>query len=301
MSHFPVLVIGADVEKQLAPFHEFECTGTNDEYVQDVDITDDVRSTMQREEPMSLNEALDYEGINEDQIVGDENEVLKTGEEPPHKWGYAIVKDGQLIKAVKRTNPNKQWDWWVIGGRWSGFLKLKKGAHGELGNKGLMGSCANDGPGRADHAAKGAIDFEGMRKEAGDEAAERWDKAAAIHGGKTWGPWSLVGPRTGYDDVARKTYNEQPAVQALRKAFDNPFHDIDQYLTPRDQFIQQARDKATVLYAVVKDGKWIAKGEMDWFGMSDDKVLQEDWNREVNKMLDDLPDDTLITVVDCHI
>ena len=48
MSHFVVLVVGNDIEKQLQPFHEFECTGIDDEYVQDVDITDEVlASTME--------------------------------------------------------------------------------------------------------------------------------------------------------------------------------------------------------------------------------------------------------------
>jgi len=36
MSHFTVLVIGDDVERALAPFHEFECTGHDDEFVQDL-------------------------------------------------------------------------------------------------------------------------------------------------------------------------------------------------------------------------------------------------------------------------
>ena len=36
MSHYTVLVIGDDVEGSLAPFHEFECTGHDDEFVQDV-------------------------------------------------------------------------------------------------------------------------------------------------------------------------------------------------------------------------------------------------------------------------
>jgi len=43
MSHFTVLVIGDDPERQLAPFHEFECTGTDDQYVQDIDITKEAR------------------------------------------------------------------------------------------------------------------------------------------------------------------------------------------------------------------------------------------------------------------
>src|SRR5688572_18466469 len=43
MSHFTVLVIGPDHEQQLGAFHEFECTGEDDEHVVDVDITDEAR------------------------------------------------------------------------------------------------------------------------------------------------------------------------------------------------------------------------------------------------------------------
>ena len=39
MSHFTVMVIGEDVEKQLQPYHEYECTGVLDEYVVFVDET----------------------------------------------------------------------------------------------------------------------------------------------------------------------------------------------------------------------------------------------------------------------
>ena len=37
MSHFTVMVVGDDVDYQLAPFHEFECTGVDDEFVQNID------------------------------------------------------------------------------------------------------------------------------------------------------------------------------------------------------------------------------------------------------------------------
>jgi hypothetical protein len=43
MSHFTVLVVGEDVEKALAPFHEFECTGEDYEYIQEVDQTEEAR------------------------------------------------------------------------------------------------------------------------------------------------------------------------------------------------------------------------------------------------------------------
>ena len=130
MSHFTVMVIGENHEKQLAPFHEFECTGNNDEYVQDEDVTEEIQARIDdKEDPESIEEALGYYGL-EDKIVDDESKVEKVGDECVHKYGYAIVKDGKLIKAVNRTNPNRKWDWWQMGGRWSGFLKLKEGAEG---------------------------------------------------------------------------------------------------------------------------------------------------------------------------
>jgi len=43
MSHFSCLVIGKNVKEQLQPYHEFECTGIIDQYVQDVDKTEEAR------------------------------------------------------------------------------------------------------------------------------------------------------------------------------------------------------------------------------------------------------------------
>lgn len=48
MSHFAVLVIGENPKKQLAPYHEFECTGNDDEFVKDIDITEEVRAEYEK-------------------------------------------------------------------------------------------------------------------------------------------------------------------------------------------------------------------------------------------------------------
>lgn len=269
MSHFLVLVIGDNVEAQLAPYHEFECSGIIDQYVQDVDVTDKCKEY-----------GLRYYGL-ENKTVTDESQVDREGE---HIWGFAVVDaDGNIIKAVNRTNPNKKWDWWVIGGRWCGFLKFKEG-------------------GRTNMGIKDVIDFEGMRNEAGQKAAERWDKAAAAHGGTPWKTWVYIRDVEckGNIDDARAAYYSQPQVKAIKDAL-NAFLDVDQFLASRDEYIQSARDSATAPYAIVKDCQWIAKGEMGWFGMSDDKMVQDDWNKEVNKLIDSLPGDTIITCVDCHI
>ena len=293
MSHFAVMVIGQDVEKQLAPYHEFECTGRDDQYVKNIDVTDECRK-----------HGLDWYGLDENTVT-DESEVELDG---VHKYGYAVVdSEGLLVKAVNRTNPNKEWDWYQVGGRWSGFLKLKQDAAGSLGGRGLTGSCANDGDGRADVAVKGAIDFEGMRDEAGAKAAANWDKAAEakIASGfaaeTTWDAWQVVRERhPGNIEAAREEYHSQEVMRAVKKALDL-WDGTDKFLTPREEFIKQARESALVLFGVVKDSKWFAKGEMGWFGMSTDDMTQPEWNRKVNELLDELPDDTLITVVDCHI
>lgn len=300
MSHFAVIVIGENVEQQLQPFHEFECTGTNDEFVQNIDKTADLQGEI--DDGATLSEVLTDYGLA-DSTIEDESQAETQGEDAPHKWGFAVVKDGALVKAVRRTNPNKKWDWYVVGGRWSGFLKLKAGATGKMGRPGLLGSCADSGPGRADVVRKGDVDFEGMRDAAGKRAAERWDKAAAARDGKTWLTWEHVRDvlHPGDIEAARNAYHAQETKTAVLTAMDNPWDGVDEYLSPRDEYIQQARDSATVVYAVVKDGEWIAKGDMGWFGMSNDHQSESEWNRKFNEMLDALPDDTVLTVVDCHI
>lgn len=40
---------------------------------------------------------------------------------------------------------------------------------------------------------------------------------------------------------------------------------------------------------------------MGWFGMAMDEKAQNDWNDEFYEMLRGLPEDTLLTAVDCHI
>jgi len=160
MSHFVVLVVGNDHEKQLAPYHEFECTGINDEYVEDVDITDEVVDLIKEDyadEDDPVAAALGHHRL-EYRIVQDESEVDRDDD---HKFGYAVVRDGQLIKAVNRTNPDRRWDWYEVGGRWTGFFRLKPGRSGMVGRAGMMTPQA--GAGTADQALKGDIDWSGMR------------------------------------------------------------------------------------------------------------------------------------------
>src|ERR1700675_2759735 len=44
MSHYGGLVIGVNAEEQLAPYHEYESTGNDDQYVKEIDQTEEART-----------------------------------------------------------------------------------------------------------------------------------------------------------------------------------------------------------------------------------------------------------------
>lgn len=193
MSHFSVIVVTDEnpetnpkaLEAALQPFHEFECTGVDDEYVQEIDETENLRAEYNEKSERRYrdpdgalfcpyedrfyrewtSEELAKFGNTQPMGTGTDHGFLFTsknwgdgrgrrskvhfipegweevtipvkelmsfaefvaGEEYPaaavkgHKYRYSVINDaGEVVKAVRRTNPNAKWDWWVIGGRYS--------------------------------------------------------------------------------------------------------------------------------------------------------------------------------------
>ncbi len=133
MSHFMVVVrlpgtvaeddVETEVERMLAPFHEFECTGEDDEFVQNVDRTEEVRAAISDRKDKTGTVAEYVEGYyGWKPVLGD----AKIDIQSTHKYGWArFTEAGELVEAFDRTNPNKKWDWWTIGGRWSGYFPVR--------------------------------------------------------------------------------------------------------------------------------------------------------------------------------
>jgi hypothetical protein len=402
MSHFAVLVVGENVDEQLAPYHEFESTGENDQYVQDIDKTEEARREYKEEHTETrfkdpdgiLHDRFTPEGEWDERFVREftpeelekhrpmgsgcgggicwtstdwkdgkgyrakvtgvlpegwtEVEVptkdcmtfsefvvdnygykpVPFGEEPDtnetHKYGYYLLDaNGDVTKVVDRTNPNRKWDWYSVGGRWNGFFKMKPQAVGVLGKGSALSAFDPDyeppAPDRADIAVKGDIDVEGMRDEAGESAGQRYDDFLKITAG-TPQPlsWSEIQKQntTGYDekgepvvdyDAARRAYHAQAMVVALRsdKAreinSDAIWWDLEDFQVSREQYVQRARNNAFSTFAVVKDGQWYERGEMGWWGVVHDEKNRDEWNLQFTALIDSLPEDTVLTVVDCHI
>lgn len=369
MSHFAVIVITppspepfADVlRKQLQPYHEFECTGIDDEYVQDIDRTEEALEAFNADKNTYLvNEAtgqrlrpyddqfyrdptekelaeigpiagsgcghglswssrdwqdgkgyrtkVQYipDGWKEVEIPACEMEsfaewiegyygvkTIPFGQEPDiadeHKYGYTLVDaEGKVTKTVDRTNPNRQWDWWQVGGRYSNRLTTFAGQ-------------------KTDSAKKGEIDFPSMEREKAANATAEWNAAQAILDGTDLNEsWASVRERVKDIDAARAFYNEQPRVKKWREAtrqhpiLDGFFSNAEDYAVPLVEFLS-TRCAPLTGFAVLKDGQWFERGKMGWWACVSNEKDGEDWQKEFDKLIFDLPEDHAITIVDCHI
>lgn len=221
---------------------------------------------------------------------------------------------------TRNTLGGSKWDWWTVGGRWRGFFRLKAGAarHPEL--IGSPGVFDNEPHYDADVAPLGDIDIEGMRDLRGRQAAQEWNRAHAVFGDTPEVPaWldflSQMEEQGKTIDEAREAYRVLPRMVAVEehdkacretKAYDDELlgfgGDITEYQVPFEQYVQRARDRALKPYAYVHEGQWVAPGSMGWWAISNDE--EEDriaYTEKFNELLDSLPDDTVLTLVDCHI
>lgn len=273
MSHFSVLVFGPDIESQLAPYME-NCCETPDKKF------------------MTFHEDEDHETDPE------------TG-----KRGYW-------------QNPNAKWDYFVIGGRWAGYFLLKPGNLAPAPNIPLNPFSENlsrqtlkrfapkmDGR-HADQARKGDIDFETMRRQAEESAGATWDYVhAAIDGTPESQSWDAIRESSGDIEKARKIYGKQPRVVAFEKfkftekgrTVMGIFDQVEKFAGSRQAHVEAARRRAITPFAVVLDSKWFARGKMGWWAHVSNEKDGGTWDAEFSKLLDGLPEDTMLTIVDCHI
>jgi len=137
----------------------------------------------------------------------------------PEDWyGGRVDAEGNILSTY---NPNAQWDWWAIGGRWGGYWTVR-----DASTKALTEPSAF-----------------GMNADAADPARA---------------------------DVARVADIESEA------------------LNPTFAFIDL-------------DGTWHEKGQMGWWGMTRDEKDDDEWATRYLKWFSELPRQTWLVCVDCHI
>lgn len=199
MSHYTCMVIGDNPEDQLEPYYELECSMNREEIMNDprAEFIKEMSTTELEEEYLEKKEKYNYETLEEFA----EDYYGYTKSESEDVWG-------------RWTNPKSKWDWYQLGGRWSGLIKLKEGANGLKGQPGVFDN------------------------EVGIDCA-------------------LKGDIANFDEL--KTF------------------------------------------AIVKDGMWYERGEMGWWAAVSNEKSDEEWEAQRKILMESLPDDTLISIFDCHI
>lgn len=250
MSHFSVLVVAQDeedLEKKLLPYHEYECTGYK-EYVEWVPL-----DMVQAEE--KFNEVNNRNKESNPEFVYESLETFIRD-----YYGYEKNQYGEW---GRWTNPNAKWDWWVIGGRWSGLLLNKTGQE-------------------VDCLHLSDLDTEGMKNKNMEIARKRYQA------------WQNRPNR----EKNEKIYRNYIFDNHLIFLDQDEINELD--TLSEEEYVEKNGNLTALTYALVdQEGMWHARGEMGWFGIDSDH--NEDYDGHFWGYLNKLQPNTHIYVVDCHI
>ena len=322
MSHFSVIVVGDNPEDQLAPFQENNMSDVPQEYLEFHDVEEEYMKEY-------LNDGTEMVMVENDELVFEWDDRFKVGKSAfetetiipehyhkrfvPHTERYATFdkfmcdwhgykgKDEKTGRWGYWENPNSKWDWYALGGRWTGYFKAKAGIVGEPGL-----DTPHPEAGFFDSIRKYDLDLAGMRNDAMVKANKDFDKLMSILAGREVPKWDDIVAKHGKEniDAARKEYHDNRVIKDLQDAHIYPFMD-DIYSVyanfDRDAYVKKCVDSCFTSFAVIKDGKWYERGSMGWWGCVGDEKDDAIWNAEFGKLIDSLPGDTLLSAYDCHI
>ena len=253
MSHFTVLVIGKDPETQLAPFNE-----QDDEYSVFIDETDKVNAEFDDKHKLKY----------------------KTIENFAEEWfGYKLV-DGAFGHTA---NPNAQWDWYQLGGRWTGSLKVKRNSFAmssmepttglTFGELGVLHQIYKHNPKK----------FAVVVKKYKGKTDVITNFIVEVYG--TLLTSTLANHKIGSEGVFGTQAKQGFADSCLKGDVDWEAEEMKDFST----------------FAVLLNGEWIERGTMGWWGIVSDEKNTDTWDAEFKAILAKVPDNEIISVFDCHI
>lgn len=215
--------------------------------------------------------------------------------------------EGQLapFNENRETTKEAKWDWYSIGGRWGGYFTLKPGRTGRLGDPSTFDRIDGDkrDHSKVDQARKGDIDLEAMRAESKRKAEQQYDHFALVTTGLPWPEsWDSIRKRLETIEEAREFYHAQSMIKAMKQDKELLWCEShEEFGQNRAQYVERETRNAIRTFAVVKNRTWYEKGQMGWWGMVANEQDTEQWSWQFEQLIESLSDDTLFTIVDCHI
>ena len=197
----------------------------------------------------------------------------------PSVEAYADDWDGCWDKETGKigywANPNGMWDWYAFGGRWTGFFKIRPGKKGtrfislyeaselhKLHGLKQAQPHMNEYDTYVDQALKRDIDLLGTWERNRKRLCDDWSEA-------------------------KYHYNDQPNIQ--QSCYGVLKQDT------RDAFIQRNLQGSLCAAAILVNGEWV--DFLEDLYKSEPMIT---WTKRYWEVYNSIPDDMLLTIVDCH-
>lgn len=194
------------------------------------------------------------------------------------EWGYT-------------HNPNAKWDWWVIGGRFTGDFLVRADLQDCI-----VSSDRSEGD--SDRAPEGYKFVDGARKkdicwdlmkqlavEAVEKGYRMCVEAFETKNLKGFGPLTSIVDE-GICSWGAMLYRKGETLEEYKAR--NGATDVDQYMLRAYAFVD-------------RNGDWAGSGDMGWFGISSNDKDERVWKDELQKLMSEAQDDDYIVSIDCHI
>lgn len=157
-----------------------------------------------------------------------------------HKYGWVEVdENGDVTKVIDRTNPDKKWDWWKLGGRWTSFLDPLYEAHKDPRNYRPCYICGGTGM---------RMDELGVEARLKDPTYTCNGCSEDAEDAPTKG-WCMKHP-SDWRDVGNQAQKKDIPIAAIR-----------------DKAEKEAREEHRAAYAAMGDERikpWVRKDGEDW-------------------------------------
>lgn len=275
MSHFTVAVItkDGDYEKALAPFDE------------NIEVEPYIRKTVKQlvehvKERKESHDKCVAEGKDDSWFDKHYGNVDWSDDKSIHEAYVKLWNDSEMFdeegNELSTYNPKAKWDWYSLGGRWIGSLKLKEGIEKEKESEPSLLYLDIPEDGYVDHARVKDIDWTPDPKE--------------VH--KYTRIWEIV--------VEDSPIGEDEDELRTPVRFAGSKEDLLEEFKTKENYIDEQTSFFT--YALLHNGEWLEPGRMGWWGMSTDTKESRKKFREVFKeIISKLDPEDYISVVDCHI
>lgn len=312
MGHYCVLVVGEDYEEKMKPFQHIDdkdhpLTEFVD-YSEDVELkwNEPITVVFDPKRPIEPKSPVFVDGINQN---------LETGLMFPRKGDDIIMLHPSVLYETKAVfakewfsydehngrfgewcNPRGQFDYYWVGGRFTGHYKFKdaylKAIEEDVEyDLSFFSDCYEK------EFPKWAIDIEKTVNEGLKEDLPSYDLFHKTLAGRKFPKFDDFVKK--YSDIkeARKAYDEHPVIRDMCEVF-RWFGAVceEEFLSKtREQFILESEHQYIMTYAIVKDGIWHERRTLDNYEES-----EKDWTERFYELFNSIPDSEVLTLLDCY-